>query len=136
MKLRVHYDSECDAIGLYSSQPSTVSSELETAPGVVVDLANDDELSCQAVGLDILGMKAYLPLGKLGYCEDTDTLTFGSELETATEIVENEDLIAYWRPDGEDFNGFMVPIALELRNASRHLAPVIANWPKSYFPNS
>ena len=136
MKLRLHYDSECDAFGLYSeSGVSKTSSELETAPGVVVDLANNDDLSCQVVGLEVLGMSAYIPLGKLGYCEETDTLTFGVEIKTASEVVENEDLVAYWRPD-DYLEDFMIPFAFDLRNASRHLAPVMANWPKSYFPKS
>ena len=135
MKLKVHYDSGCDALGLYSDQLSKVSAELETAPGVVLDLANDDDLSCQVVGLEVLGMSAYMPLGKLGYCEETDTLTFGAGIETASEIVENEDLVAHWRPD-DALDDFMIPIAFDLQNASKHLAPVMTNWPKSYFPKS
>ena len=135
MELRVHYDSECDALGLHSDQFPKISAELETAPGVVLDLANDDDLSCQVVGLEVLGMSAYVPLGKLGYCEETDTLTFGTEIETAIEIMENEDLVAYWRSD-DSLDDSMVPVAFDLRNASKHLAPVMASWPKSYFPKS
>ena len=136
MKLRVHYDSECDAFGLHSGQWSKISADLETAPGVVVDLAGDDGLSCQVVGLEVLGMSAFLPLGKLGYCEETDTLTFGAGIEVATEIVENEDLVAHWRPDEYDPDLWRVPIALDLRNASKHLAPIMDSWPESYFPKS
>lgn len=135
MELKVHYDSECDALGLHSDRLSRISAELETVPGVVLDLANDDDLSCQVVGLEVLGMSAYVPLGKLGYCEETDTLTFGAEIETAIEIVENEDLAAHWRPD-DSLDDFMVPVAFDLRNASKHLAPIMASWPKSYFPKS
>ena len=76
------------------------------------------------VGLEVIGVSAWLPLGKRGYCKETDTLTFGSDTETATVIAENGDLIAYWSPDQYDPD-YLLPIAVDLRNASKHLAPVL-----------
>ena len=128
MNLRVHYDPECDAIGLNYSQPSGGTYELATAGMVMIDVPDDD--SYEAVGLEVIGVSAWLPLGKRGYCAETDTLTFGHSTETATVVAENGDLAAYWRPDQYD-PGETVVIAVDLRNASKHLAPVIAAMPQA-----
>ena len=122
MKLRVHYDPECDAIGLHSGQQRKASASLVTSVDVIIDLANED--SHRAVALEVLGISGYLPLGKASYCEETDTLTLGGEIKTATLVVNNGDLIAYWRPDNLPPVS-MEPIAVDLRNASKHLKPVI-----------
>ena len=42
----------------------------------------------------------------------------------------NGDLIAYWRPDEYDPDD-LVAVAVDLRNASKHLAPVIAAMPQA-----
>ena len=89
---------------------------------VVIDLL--DWKSHVPVGLEVIGVSAWLPLGKRGYCKETDTLTFGGNVETATVIAENGDLIAYWSPDQFDPD-HLLPIAVDLRNASKNLAPVI-----------
>lgn len=122
MKLEVHYDPECDAIGLHSSQQRNASASLVTDVDVIIDLANED--SHRAVALEVLSISAYLPLGKHGYCDGTDTLTFGSEIDTATLVVKNGDLVVYWRPDNLPPVS-MEPVAVDLKNASKHLAPVL-----------
>lgn len=122
MNLRVHYDPECDAIGLDCGQPSGGTYELATVGMVMIDVPDED--SYEAIGLEVFAISAWLPLGKRGYCEETDTLTIGRGAETATIIAENGDLVAYWGPDEYD-PGDTVPIAVGLRNASQHLAPVI-----------
>ena len=122
MKLEVHYDPECNAIGLHSGQERNASASLVTDVDVIIDLANAD--SHQAVALEVLSISAYLPLGKRGYCNGTDTLTFGGEIDTATLVVKNGDLIVYWRSDNLPPIS-MEPVAVDLKNASRHLAPVI-----------
>lgn len=122
MELEVHYDPECDAIGLHSGQQRNGSASLVTDVDVIMDLANED--SHQAVALEVLSISAYLPLGKHGYCDGTDTLTFGDEIDTATLVVKNGDLIAYWRPDNLP-SASMEPVAVDLKNASKHLKAVI-----------
>ena len=122
MKLIAHYDPECDALGLHSGQPRSVSSTLATDVNIVIDLSNKERR--KIVALEVLGISGYLPLGKAGYCEQTDTLTFGSEIKTATLVVKNGDLIAYWRSDNLPPIS-MEPVAVDLKNASIHLAPVI-----------
>ena len=123
MKLNVSHDREFGILWLYSEQPSSASTALGTDPNVVALLLNDE--SRQVIGLLIHGIGAYLPLGKLDYCVETDTLTFGCEIETATETEENEDLIGYWRPFENNSDGEMDAIAVSLRNASKHLTPLL-----------
>ena len=72
----------------------------------------------------------WLPLGKRGYCEETDILTFGDGVETATVVAENGDLVAYWGPDEYDPDSSLLPIAVDLRNASKHLAAIIDAMPQ------
>lgn len=127
MKYEVHYDPECNAIGLDSGRSRKASSSLVTNVDVIIDLENRD--SHQVVALEVLGISAYMPLGKLGYCEETDTLTFGGEIDTATSVVENGDLVAYWRYD-KLRPVAMEPVAVDLKNASTHLAPVIERLSK------
>ena len=122
MNLKVHYDPECDAIGLHCNQPSGATYELATVGMVMIDLPDED--SYEAIALEVFAISAWLPLGKRGYCEETDTLTIGRGVETATVVAENGDLVAYWAPDEYD-PADLVPIAVDLRNASTHLAPVI-----------
>ncbi len=128
MNLRVHYDPECDAIGLDYKQPHRATYELATVGMVMVDVPDED--SYEAVGLEVFAISAWLPLGKRGYCEETDTLTIGRGVETSTVVAENGDLVAYWAPDEYD-PADLVPIAVDLRNASKHLAPVIEAIPRA-----
>lgn len=123
MNLKVHYDPECDAIGLHYNQPSGATYELEKVGMVMIDLP--DESSYEAIALEVIGISAWLPLGKRAYCRETDTLTFGDGVKTATVVAENSDLVAYWGPDEYDPDD-LTPIAVDLRNASKHLAPVMA----------
>ena len=80
--------------------------------------------SREAVGVEVSGFSVYLPLRRPDYCESADTLTIGARRETATLVAENGDLVAYWRPD-EFAPDDLEPFAVDLRNASRHLAPLL-----------
>lgn len=40
-------------------------------------------------------------------------------------MAENGDLVLYWRPD-RDYPDELTAIAIDIRNASKHLAPAIA----------
>ena len=124
MKLDLSYDPETDALALGSGHRRRTSVLLESEGHIVIDLP--DEESRVVVGLEIFGISAYLPLGRRGYCKATDMLTIGDDVESATVIAENEDLIAYWRFDDSD-PGDMAPVGLSLRNASRHLASLASD---------
>ncbi|MDE2787207.1 MAG: hypothetical protein OXL37_11140 [Chloroflexota bacterium] len=122
MNLIAHYDPEIDAISLHYSQPTCGGYEVAENWSIILHVP-EKESRC-AAGLEVIGVSAWLPLGKRGYCKETDTLTFGGNVETATVIAENGDLIAYWSPDQYDPD-YLLPIAVDLRNASKHLAPVL-----------
>ena len=127
MNLKLHYDPECDAIGLNYNQPSGATQEIEGVGWVMIDLP--DAESHQAIALEVIGISAWLPLGKLGYRQDTDTLTFGELLEPAAVVAENGDLVTHWRRDASAIGG-LTAVAVDLRNASTHLAPVITAMPQ------
>jgi hypothetical protein len=122
MSLIAHYDPEIDAVSLHYDQPTCGGYEVAENWSIILHVP-EDERYC-AAELEVIGISAWLPLGKRGYCKETDTLTFGGETETATVTAGNGDLIAHWRPDEYDPND-LTPIAVDLRNASKHLAPVI-----------
>ena len=121
MNLEVHYDPDCDAIGANYGQTSGATHEVEGLGWVMIDLP--DEQSHEPIALEVIGISAWLPLGKRGYCKGTDTLTFGAGAENAAVVGSNGDLIAYWRRDSSAAGGLTV-FAVDLRNASKHLAPV------------
>ena len=128
MNLIAHYDPEIDAVSLHYGQPTCGGYEVAENWSIILHVP-EDESRC-AAELEVIGISAWLPLGKRGYCAETDTLTFGRFAETATVVAENGDLIAYWRPDEYDPDD-LVAIAVDLRNASKHLAPVIAAMPQA-----
>ena len=128
MSLKLHYDPDSDAIGLNYSQPSGATHEIEGLGWVMIDLP--DEESHDAVALEVIGISAWLPLGRRGYSLETDTLTFGDGAKTATITAANGDLVVSWRSDSSAIGG-LTPFAVDLRNASKHLAPVIAAMSKT-----
>ena len=128
MSLRARYspmEDGFDAIVLDSDKERDIEAiDLEYNPHVVIDLPPDD--GKEPVAVEVLWISAYLPLeANEDYCAETDTLTIGDEAQTATLIAENGDLVLYWRPD-ENYPGELTAIAIDIRNASKHLAPVIA----------
>ena len=127
MNLIAHYDPEIDAVSLHYGQPTCGGYEVAENWSIILHVP-EDESRC-AAELEVIGISAWLPLGKRGYSEDTDTLIFGNSVVTATIVAENGDLVAYWGPDEYDPD-YTVPIAVGLRNASQHLAPVIEAIPQ------
>ena len=122
MNLRISFDLQDQIFSLRSTPRSQDSASVLSAPGVVVDFPTED--SNKPVGLEVLGFGAILPLGKMDYSAITDTQSFGDK-DSATSIVENEDLLAYFGPQPDDPD-YLYLVAVELRNASKHLAPLIA----------
>ena len=127
MSLKLHYDPESDAIGLNYNRPSGATHEIEGLGWVMIDLP--DEESHDAIALEVIGISAWLPLGRRSYNLETDTLTFGDGTKTATIKAPNGDLVVSWRRDSSATGG-LTPFAVDLRNASKHLAPVIAAMSK------
>ena len=128
MSLRARYspmEDGFDAIVLDSDKERDIEAiDLEYNPHVVIDLPPDD--GKEPVAVEVLWISEYLPLETSeDYCAETDTLTIGDEPETATLIAENGDLVLYWRPD-RHYPDELTAIAIDIRNASKHLASAIA----------
>ena len=124
MSLRVGYSAVDDCIYISTSQGTCESWSLVSDFGIVIDTHPDNDYKPTA--LEVLYISSYLPLETNGgYCPDTDTLVIGEGKDTATLVEENGDLVAYWAP--VYFSKHLSLVAAGLRNASKHLAPAIAN---------
>ena len=94
--------------------------------GVTVGYASPG--SDEVVDVDIFDVSDFLPLrAERGYDAATDTLTLGEKPAAGYRAVESGDFVSYrqWIEDG----GYWDLVALDLRQASRHLAPAIAAQP-------
>ena len=120
--MRTIYSPEDDYLRLVTQMPSAVSASLLDDPGIVLDLST--EHGHEVVGVEILGISTYVPLGKNGYDADTDTLTMGRTTIDPELITQNGDLIGYWHADKHDPGGYRDPIGVAIRRASVHLAKV------------
>ena len=110
MKLKVHYDPDCDAIGANYKQPHDGAREVEGLGWVVIDLL--DRESHVPVGLEVIGISRWLPLGKRGYCEETDILTFGDGVKTQRWLRK----MATWLRTGARTNTIQTRLCCPLRS--------------------
>ena len=120
------YGAEDDTIFLFTGEPHDETDEINYRPGHVLDY---DSATYKPTAFELfLSVRRYIPLlPERGYNPETDTLTFGDGDAKAELVVANGDLVAYWAYDEEDPEPeFYIPVAVELRNASKHLARVIA----------
>lgn len=79
--------------------------------------------------VDIHDVSRFLPLSaELGYNVATDTLTMGDKPTSDFRVVDNGDFVSYrqWFDDGSEWD----VVAVDLRQASVHLAPVLAGLPQ------
>ena len=120
--MRIRYSREDDYLRLITQTPSAVSASLLDDPGVALDLATED--GHEIVGVEVLGISAYLPLGNRGYDAEADILTMGKTATDPELITENGDLVAYWHVDEYEPDGYRDPIGVAIRRASVHLAKV------------
>ena len=122
MSLQLSYSPSDDAVMLDSGKKRFWASDLESDPCVFVETL---ESAHEPIALEVLFVSKYLPLeANPRYCVETDTLTFGDKVNTATLIKQNDDLTAYWGPDPRAPDDW-ASLAISLRNVSLHLAPVI-----------
>ena len=126
MSLRVKYSPEDDILLLDTSEKGEGSWDVEGHYWTVIDLPFGG--GYRPVALEIMFASDLMPLEiNGGYCSETDTLFIGEGKDAATFVEENGDLAAYWRQD-DDLDDLSL-VAVSLRNASKHLAPVIAGLP-------
>lgn len=120
------YDPKFDTVIIYTGDPHDESDEIDNFNHHILDY---DSATYKPASFELLlCARGYLELShSRGYDAETDTLTFGNGLDRAEFAVANGDLVAHWgfaELDSEP--EFYTPVAVQLRNASKHLAPVIA----------
>ena len=124
--MKVRYDHVSDALSITVGKSSVISEALwdPKYQGIVVDFAKEG--SYDFVGIEVLGLSGYLPLGKRGYDPKTDTLVIGRTLAPDVEpelIIENGDIAVHWQTvDDDDADGSPHPVAVAVKHASFHLA--------------
>ena len=118
--MRVRYDREFDVLSIMTDTPEAICASLLDGPDVAVSLATED--GHDIVGVEVLGASAFIPLGKLGYDAETDTLTMGRTSNAPGLVTENADFVGYWQVCEEEPDGFRDPIGVALKRASAHLA--------------
>jgi uncharacterized protein YuzE len=122
--MRVIYDKEADVLRIIGEQPVADTASLLRGPDAAVDTATFG--GYDVIGLIVIGASAYLPLGR-GYDADRDILTIGETTDDPALVTENGDFVGYWEVCELGPDGLRDPIGVALRDASKHLAPVITS---------
>ena len=123
----VKYYAEDDALIIIANQGGLSGGTLRDDFRVILDFA--DESSDDVTRIDIIDVSRFLPLSaERGYDADTDTLTLGDKPDADYRVVDNGDFVSYrqWFDDGSEWD----VVAVDLRRASVHLAPVLAARPR------
>ena len=121
--MKVKHFAKSDGIMLIASDQYGNGGTLRDDFGVIISYADEDGEDVTQV--DILRVSRFLPLGAArGYAVATDTLTLGDKPDADCRIIDNGDFVSYrqWFDDGSEWD----LVALDLRQASCHLAPAIA----------
>ena len=127
--MRVSYYAEDDALVLEAFRGGRSGAALRDDFGIILNLA--DEGSEDVTRIDILDVSWFLPLSaERGYDADTDTLTLGDkpDADANYRVVDNGDFVSYrqWFDDGSEWD----VVAVDLRQASKYLAPALAALPQ------
>ena len=127
--MEVRYYEETDSVALVSPGKYQRGSGDALRDYFNIFVAYASPESNDVVDLDIFGVSNYLPLrAERGYDSATDTLTLGDKPNTAgRRVVDSGDFVSHWQ--WSDDEGQWDIVAVDLRQASRHLAPVIAAQP-------
>ena len=123
--MQAKYYAEDDALVISGNRRGRSGAALRDDFGIILDLA--DEGSEDVTRIDILNVSWFLPLSaERGYDADTDTLTLGDKPEADADyrVVDNGDFVSYrqWFDDGSEWD----IVAVDLRQASKYLAPALA----------
>ena len=127
LEMQVKYFPEDDIVEVFVSRSKDGDgAALRDYFGVILAFAEAG--SEDITGVDIIGISQWLPLcAENGYDAATDTLTLGDKPAADYRVVDNGDFVSYrqWFDDGSEWD----ILAVDLRNASVHLAEVIAAPP-------
>lgn len=123
--MQVKYYPEDDALLMIVAHGGRSGGALRDDFGVI--LTFEDVGVENVVRVDVLNVSWYLPLSaERGYAADTDTLTLGDKPDADADyrVVDNGDFVSYrqWFDDGSGWD----IVAVDLRQASKHLAPALA----------
>lgn len=128
--MRVKYYAEDDALVIEAFRGGCSGGTLRDDFGVILNFA--DVGSEDVARIDILNVTDLLPLdAERGYDAHTDTLTLGDKPDADADyrVVDNGDFVSYrqWFDDGSGWD----IVAVDLRQASKYLAPALAALPQS-----
>ena len=121
--MKVKYYAEDDALIIIANGQGRSGGTVRDDFRVILDFA--DKGSENVTRIDILDVSRFLPLrAERGYDADTDTLTLGDKPDADYRVVDNGNFVSYrqWFDDGSEWD----VVAVDLRRASVHLAPVLA----------
>ena len=121
--MQVKYYAEDDVLILTASRGGCSGAALRDDFRVI--LVFEGEGSENIARVRVLYVSDFLPLAaERGYDADTDTLTLGDKPEADYRVVDNGDFVSYrqWFDDGSGWD----IVAVDLRQASKYLAPALA----------
>ena len=125
--MEVKYFPEDDALIMDISRGGCSGATLRDDFGII--LVFESESVEDIARVRVLHISDFLPLdAERGYDADTDTLTMGDKPTSDFRVVDNGDFVSYrqWFDDGSEWD----VVAVDLRQASVHLAPVLAALPQ------
>ena len=117
-----HYLEE-DVLLIIKSRTGRSGGALRDDFGIIYAL--EDVGNENITRVDIHHVSYYAPLdAERGYDAASDTLTLGDKPDADFRVVDNGDFVSYrqWFDDGSEWD----VVAVDLRRASVHLAPVLA----------
>ena len=121
--MQVKYYAEDDALIIIVNRRGPSGGTLRDDFRVILDF--EDKGIENVTRIDILDVSRFLPLSaERGYDAHADTLTLGDKPTADYRVVDNGDFVSYrqWFDDGSEWD----VVAVDIRQASVHLAPVIA----------
>ena len=122
--MQVSYYPEDDVLILIASPKGGGGGTLRDDFGVIFAIDGENEGDENITRVDVHGATRFLSLDSdRGYDADTDTLTLGDKPTADYRVVDNGDFVSYrqWFDDGSEWD----VVAVDIRQASVHLAPVI-----------
>ena len=125
--MRVKYYPEEDTLIMDISRGGCSGATLRDDFNVIVVFESEDTENIARVR--VLNVSDFLPFDpERGYDADTDTLTLGDKPDADYRVVENGDFAGYWQEC--DSGRYWDIVAVDLRRASVHLAPVLTALPQ------
>ena len=121
--MEANYYAEDDTLVLTANRRGRSGGALRDDFGVILTFV--DEGSEDITRMRVLHVTDFLPLDiERGYDADADTLTLGDKPDANCRVVESGDFVGYWQEC--DGGRYWDVVAVDLRRASAHLAPVLA----------